>query len=939
MRSIIFIVSFLLFSANYSFSKSVDIANASSLASNFIANNSDSPKRSSIQLELYKTYKNKESIATYAPQNLFYIFNFSNDKGFIIIAADDRVDPVLGYSTSNDFDLSKAPASVLSWIENYQKQITGILTYSEEIAHPAWVEYAKTMNYRKRGTTAVAPLLKTTWSQVANYYELCPKDPVTGKLSVTGCVATAMAQTLKYWNYPSSGRGQNAYTPPGGFGQLQVDFSKSIYNYANMPAKPTSPSTGIPLLMRDCGYALNTQYSSGASGAEVTGRTLPSAEKALVANFGYSNTIASKERRFFSNMDWINLLKAEFAASRVVIYYGYNGNTEIGHCFLADGYDANNLMHINWGWAGSCDGYFNVTNLNPSAGYNYATKDGALFGIQPASCNDGISVPSEVCLGSSMTAYAPQTGGTWTTSDASIVSVGSDGIIQAINTGTVLLTYTLPESSACPNKILYKTISVVKVLERPSFIVGDLDICQLETKQYSIPNGLPGYWSTNDAKITVLADGRVQGVTSGKALLTYKFGNACYQNFDTISKWINVKTTPVVPIIKGIDSLCENTLATYTNTLAGGTWAVLDINSSVTSSGVLKGLSSGYTTLVYTQKGSTGCVGVASKKIKIKAVPNVSILGPDSLCQNTTALYTASLLKGTWSVTNANVSTTNGNTLAKTPGVSGLKYTVTVNGCSSTASKDIYVKALPATGTITGAVSFCGQVSSVYTSSVKGGVWSISNNPIFSVDQNGTVISNNISNSSGVLTYTTKAKNCSNSTAITISVVALPAVTITGNDGIILKQQLTYKASVTGGVWSALDKNISVSSAGLVTGITVSSIPSGLKYVLTGKGVCAGKTSSTIKNITVSPLAPMMSIFKPTLKVYPNPSSGIINVNSDNVITKVILMDMLGKTLQENIMEEPIASIDYSHFQTGNYLLMVTYEDGSSSSHTIVLQD
>ena len=91
---------------------------------------------------------------------------------------------------------------------------------------------------------------------------------------------------------------------------------------------------------------------------------------------------------------------------------------------------------------------------------------------------------------------------------------------------------------------------------------------------------------------------------------------------------------------------------------------------------------------------------------------------------------------------------------------------------------------------------------------MKGGVWSISNSPIFSVDQNGTVKSNNSSNSSGLLTYTTKAKNCSNSTTKLISVVALPAVTITGNDVIILKQQLTYKASVTGGVWSALDKNI-----------------------------------------------------------------------------------------------------------------------------------
>jgi hypothetical protein len=302
-------------------------------------------------------------------------------------------------------------------------------------------------------------------------------------------------------------------------------------------------------------------------------------------------------------------------------------------------------------------------------------------------------------------------------------------------------------------------------------------------------------------------------------------------------------------------------------------------------------------------------------------------------------LYTASLAKGTWAVINTNVSTTNGNTLAKTPGVSGVKYTVTVSGCSSTATKDIYVKALPATGTISGAVSFCGQATSVYTSSVKGGVWSISNNPIFSVDQNGTVSTNNSSNSSAVLTYTTKAKNCTNSTTKSISVVALPAAIITGNDILTLKQQLTYKASVTGGVWSVLDKNISVTSAGVVTALSVNTLPSGLKYELIGKGVCAGKTSSTIKNITVIPLPSMLTTFRPTLNVYPNPSNGIIYLQSDNVISKVVLMDMLGKIVQEEDVQESMVRMDYAHVPLGNYLLKVTYEDGSNTSHAIILQN
>jgi hypothetical protein len=944
MKKVYILPSLLfIFISFVGFSKQVDADFASTIATKFIHKNQSSSKRNAVSLKLHYTSVQDVSLEQNkraGAKNSYYIFNFTDNKGFVIIAADDKVNPILGYSLEQSFDIAKAPSNVLGWLKRYDEEITRIVAIESMPVHTEWERIKSGVSAPKRATQ-VAPLLQTKWDQSPLYNDSCPKDPSTNSLSVTGCVATAMAQTMKYWNYPAKGAGSNQYTL-NTFGTLKADFSKSVYRWGDMTNTLTATSTmnsktAVAQLMRDCGYAVNMQYSSKGSGAWVFGRTSPTAEYALIQNFGYSSSMTSLNKDDFTEVDWISKLKTEFDQSRVVVYVGYTSDLASGHCFMADGYDANNFIHFNWGWGGYADGYFAITNLAPVSNYNFSTLQGAIMGIKPPTCVDGIVGNDVVCLGTSNFYKTSYPGGTWSSSNTTIASISTSGVLTSFKEGVVTLTYTLPLGSSCSSTSYVKEVRVVGYPQRPAMIYGDSTLCQLESKKYSVDATVTGNWSTTSLNINVFNDGSVVGVTAGKAMLTFNYGNVC--NHDTINKWINVKATPVVPLIKGIDSLCVNATVQYSNTLTGGTWSVMDNLSSVSTSGLLKGLSQGYTRLVYTKKGTNGCVGKSTKSIKVKAIPMPLIQGPDSLCLKSTGVYSASIFKGTWSVINSMISsTTAGLVTAKTAGTSGLKYTVIVNGCSNSVTKQVIVKALPVVGTLSGSTSFCGTLTTTLIPSVKGGVWSISNTPIFSINQSGVVASNNTVNSSAMVTYTIRANNCLNSITKSISVSALPNIAISGLDSLNVNQQSTYKASVTGGVWSALDARIKVTSTGVVTGVSASA-GSGLKYQVNGSGACTGKASFAVKSIKV--LAPSFLVMtKSTADVfiYPNPTSGLINVSTDRVIARVVLMDMTGRVIEDNSLTEGVASLDYTHVVPGKYMLFVTKEDSQVTNMPIIIE-
>ena len=931
-----------VFIAFTSYSKQIDANYAAVIATNFIKQNSTSLKRSSVALQLHHTASLKSTISNKRSSGLngYYIFNFSENNGFIIVAADDKVHPILGYSFQKGFDLQKAPSHVLGWLKRYEDEIFRIVNDANVLEHPEWLSLEKDLSFRKRGNTHVAPLLKTTWNQSPLYNDSCPIDPATNTLSVTGCVATAMAQTLKYWNYPSKGAGSNEYSLSK-FGTLKADFSKSVYRWSDMPTSLTKTSTAnevaaVAQLMRDCGFSACMNYSSAGSGARVFGRNSHTAEYALINNFGYSSTMTSMAKDYFLEADWINKLKAEFDQSRVVIYVGYTSDYSSGHCFMADGYDVNNYIHFNWGWGGYYDGYFTVNNLTPVTNYSFSTYQAAIFGIKPPACTDAISGDEEVCIGSQANFFTSFKGGVWTVTDSTIATVNNDGLLYAKNVGEVVLTYTLPSGTECAGVTYSKSVKIISYPIRPSLIMGDKELCQFETKKYAVDNSINGTWFSYNSNVQVSSDGQVTGLSIGAAVVTFKFGNVCY--FDTINKSITVKSSPIVPAIKGLDSLCVNATAQYSNAVTGGTWSVMDPFSTVSTSGLLKGASQGVTQLVYAKKSTNGCVGKSTKSIKIKGLPFPVIQGFDSLCLKSISTYSASILKGTWSVTNSLLSTTStGAVTAKSVGTSGLKYTVSVNGCSNSVIKPIIVKALPNAGTLSGISSFCGTASTTFVPTVLGGAWSISNGNIFSITQNGVISANNTINGTALVSYSVKAKNCVNTVIKSVSVTSLPNVLITGLDSLKVSQQATYKASVTGGSWNVLNPSIKVTSTGLVTALTLN--PSAaLKYQLNGSGACSGKNSIAVKYIKVVQPSLLTFATDQKIEVFPNPSSGVFNFSTEKIVLRVSLYDMAGKTIEDQFIDKNTSTVDFSHVAPGKYILSVTDEAMVVRTATLFLE-
>lgn len=326
-------------------------------------------------------------------QVLYRIYNVAA-QGFVIISGDDRVLPVLGYSTEGPFADDTLPINLAKWLEGYRTEVRAALQMEDDPARAALQEWARWEHGVPDNTgaprAAVAPLLSTTWNQSPHYNALCPGG------SVTGCVATAMAQVMKYHNWPAQGLGFHSYNAPN-YGTLSANFGATTYNWAGMPNNVTSANNAVATLMFHCGVAVDMQYSPQVSGAWVIQANSPStdhnAEYALKTYFNYDPSMQGLKRANYSEAQWIAKLKADLDASRPVLYDGFGSGG--GHCFVADGYDNNNYFHFNWGWGGAYDGYFTVGALNPdgqgtgggTGAYNSGQE--AIFGVKPASGGGG----------------------------------------------------------------------------------------------------------------------------------------------------------------------------------------------------------------------------------------------------------------------------------------------------------------------------------------------------------------------------------------------------------------------------------------------------------------------------------------------------------------------------------------------------------------------
>ncbi len=413
----------LIFSLS-TFAKQVDVNTARQIGQDFLSiNNNRSILKRGTALQLIYTARSSATVtkSTGKTVTYFYVFN-SGDAGYVIVAGDDIVHPILGYSDEDVFDPDNIPPNAAKWLEGYKSQIRYAINKgiqaTQEIASE-WENLKSGGMLTEKSTSSVSPLVQTKWNQSPYYNDLCPVDsaagPQNGYHCVTGCPATAMAQIMKYWNYPATGSGFHSYNHPQ-YGTLAANFGGTTYNWTDMPAQLTGPNISVATLMYQCGVAVEMGYGPTSSGSYVIISKSPTpqqcSEYAYKTYFGYdAASIKGIERDDYTDVDWITLLKKELDEGRPVQYAGFGEGS--GHTFVCDGYDNSEMFHMNWGWGGYADGYFLVNSLNPGEGgtgsgngtFNQGQR--AVIGIKPPAGNQtyNLNLYNYVTLSPSTVSY------------------------------------------------------------------------------------------------------------------------------------------------------------------------------------------------------------------------------------------------------------------------------------------------------------------------------------------------------------------------------------------------------------------------------------------------------------------------------------------------------------------------------------------------------
>ncbi|WP_304287393.1 C10 family peptidase [Porphyromonas uenonis] len=315
----------------------------------------------------------------------YYIYNRGSNAGFVIIAGDDELTPYIGYATTGQVLEEYMPEQLRAFLKACQERI-------DELTSSLGLR----SSLRPTPLTAtepaqIAPLLgNIQWNQGAPWNNQTPTDN-QGKHMPVGCVATAYTQVMRYYQWPTQGEGSFSYTEEGNSGRSHtVDFASTTYDWAHMPERYNDPSSAtseetqaLSTLAYHAGVAVEMKYAPDGSGSYT-----PLVARALADHFRYDKRVSFKSRSNYTQASWEQMLRAELIAARPVVYSGRGSGG--GHAFVCDGYDMEGLFHINWGWGGMSDGYFNLNYLVPSdlgigggAGGGFSLGQGAVVGIKP----------------------------------------------------------------------------------------------------------------------------------------------------------------------------------------------------------------------------------------------------------------------------------------------------------------------------------------------------------------------------------------------------------------------------------------------------------------------------------------------------------------------------------------------------------------------------
>lgn len=290
---------------------------------------------------------------------LYYVFRNDDNGQAVIVGADDQLPAVLAYGI-NDYDTTQLPPQVREWLDYYGQTCAQVISKGSP------------MHEVIKGNP-VTPLVQTMWDQGDPYNRICVEK--MHKNMPVGCVATAMAQLMNYWQTPVKGKGSHGYTATTG-NYLSADFGSTTYDWAHMKdcygthaiegksETEDSPYTdeeadAVALLMYHCGVAVNMSYDEAGSGAYSS-----DAAAALINYFGYDKGIRQIYKAVHTDDEWQQILLGELSEGRPVMYSAHTRNNE-GHSFVCDGFDGKGYFHFNWGWSGMANGYYMVVGADP----------------------------------------------------------------------------------------------------------------------------------------------------------------------------------------------------------------------------------------------------------------------------------------------------------------------------------------------------------------------------------------------------------------------------------------------------------------------------------------------------------------------------------------------------------------------------------------------
>ncbi|CAM1374470.1 C10 family peptidase [Tenacibaculum xiamenense] len=322
-------------------------------------------------------------------QTVYFVINYQNG-GFVIVSANDATKPILAYSESAYFDNDMQNETTKDLLNAYKEFVVESANSQAQqrgaSAHPGWNSLF-TPKRNQRRTTVVPPFMDDIlYTQSSGFQKYCPKND-DGQ-AIVGCVATAMAQVMRYWEFPTVGKGQRSYNH-GTYGNLSVNFEEQIYDWDNM--SKTYADDENAKLSYHCGVAVSMNYGTSANGG--SGAYSADALSALKKYFKYNNGARMVYRYNYSDNNWSNLIKEQLNEKRPVLYSGRSKNLQdpnaggAGHLFALDGYDTTDqgdYFHINWGWAGRSNGYFYLTEMITHGGkYNWIDNNAIMLDVYP----------------------------------------------------------------------------------------------------------------------------------------------------------------------------------------------------------------------------------------------------------------------------------------------------------------------------------------------------------------------------------------------------------------------------------------------------------------------------------------------------------------------------------------------------------------------------